>query len=65
MLFADWFGDAYMVLILIGVAVYYAIRGIAKSAKEVIESEEFRQGARIGLWFLADDDDNYDDDYED
>lgn len=65
MVFADWFGDAYMVLILIGVAVYYAIRGIAKSAKDVTESDEFREGVWIGLWFLADDDDDYDDDYDD
>jgi hypothetical protein len=67
MLFADWFGDflgnACLLVIVIGALLCYALRGIAKSAKDVVESEEFKNGVRMGLWARFEcDDDDYDDD---
>jgi hypothetical protein len=70
MLFADvvsdFLGNACLLVIVIGALLCYALRGIAKSAKDVIESDEFREGVRLGLWFMADDDaDDDDDDWDD
>jgi hypothetical protein len=66
MLFADvvsdFLGNACLLVIVIGGLLCWALRGIAKSAGDALNSDAAREAARIGLWawLQADDDDDFD-----
>jgi len=59
MLFADFFGDAALFIVVLCGIVWWAISGVVKSAKDALNSDAAREAARIGLWawFLSDNDD--------
>jgi hypothetical protein len=69
MLFADWLGDflgnACLLVIVIGGLIFWALGDFMKKAKDVVDSEEFKDGVRMGLWAWFGSDDYDDDDWDD
>jgi hypothetical protein len=65
MLFADIFGDGILLVIVIGGLLFWAIGDAMKKAGDVVGSDEFRDGVRMGLWAWFASDDYDDDDWDD